>query len=288
MWHLDGRVGLRGALSHIRSTEHSARCGLDGYRRVPKDGGLLSWETVLVHVAEVEKAMPPPEHANVVLFDCLLVAVGVGHSIQIHHRQAREVAEGAAVPGSHQRALRQQAVHHRHAHVGTHQPVFRLHLVSCGIDEPKRRREIHFRGENRRRRDDRRQAQNVRRARQPRRHETADEVDADAAPQRHDERLHQIRRHEVPPENHSSRMHEKNALRELGQMARGQAENARHEGQQQRVLSAAGTARQPPNQERVDADLQRGEEFVVEGFRPRKRLDALRQAVAAFPFPLAL
>ena len=83
-------------------------------------------------------------------------------------------------------------------------------------------------------------------------------------------------------------MHGKNALRELGQMAGGQADDAGREGQQQRVLAVAGTAREPPDQEPVDAYFQDREEFVVVGFRLRERLDARRKAVAPFLFPRAL
>ena len=237
MWHLHGTGRIGWHFSHIRSTKQSARCGplmewvgLDGYRLVPKDGVLPPWKTVRVHVAEVEEAIPPPEQANAVLFDCLLVAVGVGQSIQVHHRQAREVADGAAVPGPHRRALRKQAVHDRRAHVGADVPVLRLHVVPCGIDEPERRGEVNFRDQNRNRRGDRRQTQNAGRARQLRGHEAADEVDADAAPQRHDERPHQIRRNVVPVLERMVRMHEENAVRELGEMARGQAGDTRREG----------------------------------------------------------
>ena len=83
-------------------------------------------------------------------------------------------------------------------------------------------------------------------------------------------------------------MHGENAVRELGQMASGQTEYARREGQEQRVFAAAGPAREPPDEQRPNANLERGQEFAVEGFQSREDIDALGQTVAALLAPQPL
>ena len=240
-----------------------------------------------VYGTELTKAMPPVLQIRV---QGPQVSVGIDQPIQIHYRKAGKVANETGIPRPEDAALGQGAVGNLHGVVGPRGPLVAIDDgIAAEVNKPKGLPEI--RRSQQRNRPDNHHAptQQLRRPLPPGGDELTNQIYSYIAPRRNNQRRQQVGRNIIPGElpMQGGMLHQP-GLNKLGDMADAQAEYAGQKSQQQPVPPAFRAAGQPPNQRRIDADLQGNQQLIAEYGNLQRLPEIPEQAVAALQIPPVL